>query len=201
MADRGDEAWEAALRQPGELVRGGGAVSFTARLDQWVAEARIEEAALRRSRERWLLEVAEQEATLVGVLIDLAEQHADVSIAANGRRHHGVIAAIGVDFVAVRVVAGADVLIATAAVSVVRTTSAVGAAVGDRVVSTELRLTDVLVELAADRERVRIVTAGGESVAGTLRSVGHDVVVLRTDGQPPGTAYVPRDAIVEVTIG
>ena len=26
-------------------------------------------------------------------------------------------------------------------------------------------------------------------------------VVLRTDGDPPGTAYVPQGAVVEVTIG
>jgi hypothetical protein len=68
-------------------------------------------------------------------------------------------------------------------------------------VSTELRLTDVLVELATDHERVRLVTKAGETVTGVLRSVGHDVVVLRTDADPPGTAYVPQGAVVEVTIG
>jgi hypothetical protein len=131
MADRGDEAWEAAQRRPDELVRGSGAISFTAHLDRWVAEARVDEAALQRSRERWLREVAEQEATLGGVLIDLAERCAGVTIAVDGRRHHGVIVAIGVDFVAVRATAGADVLLAISAVGVVRTAPAVDAAAGD----------------------------------------------------------------------
>lgn len=201
MADRGDEAWEAALRRPDELVRGGHVTSFTAHLDRWVAEARVDEAAQQRSRERWLREVAEQEATLGGVLTDLAERHAGVTIAVDGRRHHGLIVAIGVDFVAVRVTAGSDVLLAIRAVGVVRTAPAVEAAVGDRMVSTELRLTDVLGELSADRERVRLVTSAGETVTGVLRSVGHDVVVVRTDGDPHGTAYVSTAAVVEVTIG
>jgi hypothetical protein len=202
MADRGgDEAWETALRRPDELVRGDGAASFAARLDRWVAEARVDEAALQRSRERWLREVAEQEATLSGVLADLAERRAGVSIAVAGRRHHGVVAAIGVDFVALQVANGPDVLLSLSAVGVVRTAPAVAAAVGDRMVTTELRLADVLVELAADRDRARLVTGTGEAVAGVLRSAGHDVVVLRTDGDPPGTAYVPHATIAEVTLG
>ena len=201
MVDRGgDEAWETALRRPDELVRGDGASSFGARLDRWVAEARVDEAALQRSRERWLREVADQEATLSGMLTDLAERRAGVTIDAGARRHHGVIDAIGVDFVAVQVASGPDVLLAISAIDVLRTAPAVATAAGDRMVATDLRLADVLAELAADRERVRLVTVAGHAVAGVLRSVGHDVVVLRTDGAPPGAAYVPHLAIVEVTI-
>jgi hypothetical protein len=206
MVDRGgdeawDEAWEAALRRPEELVRGDGAASFASHLDRWVAEARVDDAALQRSRERWLREVADQEATLGGVLTDLAERRAGVTIDAGGRRHTGVIGAIGADFVALHGARGPDVLLPISAVGVVRTAPAVAAAVGDRMVVTELRLADVLAELAADRERVRLVTSGGQAAAGVLRSVGHDVIVLRTDGEQPGTAYVPRAAVVEVTIG
>jgi hypothetical protein len=69
-------------------------------------------------------------------------------------------------------------------------------------VGTELRLADVLGELAADRERVQLVTkAGDDAVAGVLRSVGQDVVVVRVDGDPVATAYVPLRAIGEVAIG
>lgn len=201
MVDRGgDEAWETALRRPDDLVRGDSSASFGARLDRWVAEARVDEAAVQRSRERWLREVADQEATLSGMLTDLAERRAGVTIDAGGRRHHGVIDAIGVDFVAVRVASGPDVLLASSAIQVLRTAPEVAAAAGDRMVTTDLRLADVLAELAADRERVRLLTSAGQAVAGVLRSVGRDVVVLRTDTAPPGTAYVPRGAIVEVTI-
>jgi hypothetical protein len=204
MVDRpGDPAWEAAQRRPDALVRGAGAPTFTARLDRWVTDARVDESALRRSRERWLREVAEQEATLPGVLADLAERRAPLAIGTTaGRRHHGVIQVIGADFVAMRLVSRADVLIAVAAIGIVRTAPSVDATLGDRLVSTELHLVEVLAALAADRERVLLVTVSGDdAVAGQLRSVGHDVVIVRTDGERPATAYVALAAIAEVTIG
>ena len=196
-----DNAWDAALGRPDDLVRGPSATGFTARLQGWVAEGRVAEAALQRTRERWLREVAEQEATLAGVLADLAERRAGMTIAVGGRRHHGHVTSIGLDFLALRPPAGPDVLVALRAVTVVRPAPALEVALGDRTVSSELRLADVLAELAADRERVRLVTVDGEALAGGLRSVGHDIAVLRTDGEPPGAAYVALGAIAEVAIG
>lgn len=203
MDSQGDPAWNAALERPGELVGGTGTPSFTTRLDRWVAEARINEAALQRSREHWLREAAQQEATLAGVLADLAERRIPLTVhTSGGRRHHGIIRVIGTDFVALGLRSGADVLLAIAAIGVVRTAPAVEPTVGDRMLATRLRLADVLAQLAADRERVLLVTReGDDAVAGQLRSVGHDVAVLRTDAERPATAYVPLDAISEVTIG
>lgn len=203
MVERpGDRAWDAALERPARLV-GGRTTSFTSRLDRWVSEARVDEAALQRSRERWLREVAEQEATLSGVLADLAERRTAVVVRTRGgRRHNGLIRVIGADFVALGLASGGDVLIAVRAIGIVRTAPAVEAAMGDRMLGTDLRLADVLAELAADRERVLLVTADGDdSVAGQLRSVGQDVAVVRTDAERPATAYVPLAAIGEVTIG
>jgi hypothetical protein len=204
MVDRsGDESWDAALRAPDGLVRGADAGSFSARLERWVAEARVDDAAAQRSRERWLREVAEQEATLAGVLADLAERRTAVAVRTSaGRQHHGTIKVIGVDFVALRLASGTELLLAVRGLGVVRTAPAVDAALGDRAVATELRLADVLAELAAERERVLLLTtSGGDAVAGVLRSVGQDVVVLRTDAERPGTAYVHLAAIGEVAIG
>lgn len=203
MDDRSDDhAWDAALRGSGDVVRGGGSAGFAAHLDRWVAEARISEAALGRARERWLREVAEQEATLAGVLADLAERQTTVSVRLRGgRRHHGTISAVGADFVVVGQTMGVDLLIRVAAIATVGTAPDVGATIGDRTVGTELRLADVLAELAADRERVVVATEAGELLAGQLRSVGHDVAVLRTETVPPATAYLPLAAIVEVSLG
>ncbi|MGQ0832221.1 MAG: hypothetical protein ACT4OV_11135 [Microthrixaceae bacterium] len=175
---------------------------FTARLERWATEVRVDEAARVRSRERWLAEVADQEATLAGVLIDFAERHVPVLIhSVTGRHHHGRIRVLGVDFVGLALATGAEVLVARAAVVLVRTAPTVDAATGDRMVTTELRLADVLAGMAADRERVRLVTREGDAtISGELRSVGHDVVVLRTDRDRPGVAYVPLDAIAEVTL-
>jgi hypothetical protein len=147
--------------------------------------------------------IAEEEATIAGVLVDLAERCAGVALSTTaGRRHRGSIGALGADFVALRPASGAEVLVAMGAISVVRTLPAEDPAAGDRAVSTELTLADVLAELAADRERVLLVTrAGSDSVTGEIRSVGRDVVVLRADTDLPATAYVPLDAIAEVTLG
>lgn len=195
--------WEAALRGPDDLVRGEEAGTFAARLDRWVADARVDDAALGRARERWLREVAEQEATLAGLLADLAERHVAVTLrATTGRRHHGTIQVIGTDFVGLRTASGGEVLVALHAIGSLRTTPAVEATLGDRMVVTELRLADVLSGLAEDRERVLLVTrAGDDVVAGVVRSVGHDVVVVRVDGERPSTAYVPTAAVAEVSLG
>jgi hypothetical protein len=83
---------------------------------------------------------------------------------------------------------------------VARTTPAVGTAVGDRPVRTSLDLARALAGLAAERERAMLVTAdGSDAVSGELRSVGRDVVVVRTDGERRSTAYVAISSIAEVT--
>ncbi|NDH11437.1 MAG: hypothetical protein EBY44_06880, partial [Actinobacteria bacterium] len=45
-----------------------------AALQRWVADGQVDEAARARSRRRWLENVATEEATLGGVLLDLAER-------------------------------------------------------------------------------------------------------------------------------
>jgi len=179
----------------------GDSAGFSARLERWAAEARIDEAALSRARERWLREVAEQEATFAGVLTDLAERRTPVTVQVQGgRRHHGVVRGLGADFVVLGLSSGADVLVAAASVSTVRTGPDLGATLGDRSVGTDLRLADILTELAIGREPVVLVTRDGETIAGQLRSVGRDVLVLRTDAEHPATAYVPLTAVTEVTL-
>lgn len=190
-----DERW-------GDGLVAGTGPRFTERLEQWVADARIDAAADQRSRERWLQSAAAHDATFTGVLLDLAERHASVTIHTTaGRRHHGTIDAIGADFVALHKRSGADVLVAARAITTVRagTTSV---ATGERVVTTELRLVEALAELASDRERVLLVTqTGDDGVHGELRSVGIDVATVRADGDPPAPAYVRTDAISEVGLG
>lgn len=170
-------------------------------LERWVADGRVDESARARSRERWLRQAAEDDATLAGVLIDLAERWVSVSVATvGGRRHVGTVTAIGADFVALRLGTGAHCLLAMAALSVVRTAPAAGTAVGDRPVRTSLDLVGALAGLAAEHERAMLVTAGGnEAVTGELRSVGRDVVVVRTDGARRSTAYVAISSVAEVT--
>ena len=183
-------------------VVAGDRVRFTQRLDQWVADARIDDAADQRSRERWLRSAAEQDATFGGVLLDLAERRGTVAVlTTTGRRHHGAIEAIGADFVALRKPSGGELLIAQRAIAVVRA-GPTDVAGGERVVTTELRLVEVLGELAADRAHVFLVAQSADgAVTGELRSVGIDVATVRSDGDPPTPVYVRTDVITEVGLG
>jgi hypothetical protein len=172
-----------------------------ARIDRWAADARVDEAARRRARERWLRHQAEEEGSLAGVLADIAERGVPVAVhVRGGRQHRGEVRAVGADFVALR--SGAtDVIIAIAAVTSVRTRPGEASTLGDRSITSSHRLVDVLAGLAAERAAVLLVMAGGDdAVAGVLGSVGRDVVGVRLADAPAVTAYVPIGAIVEVVL-
>jgi hypothetical protein len=196
------EPWDDAVAASDGLV-GGSTPSLASRLDAWLADARVESSADARSREHWLRAAADADATFSGVLLDLAERGVALAMATvAGRRHRGVVQVLGADFVALRVAAGREVLLATRAIASVRTSDSAGATAGERVVTTDLRLADVLGELASDRTRARLfVLDASDAVSGELRSVGQDVVTIRTDGEGRGAAYVRTDAVAEVALG
>jgi hypothetical protein len=191
---------------PGELLGD----DLAARLERWAAEARVEDAARQRTRERWLRQQAEEGASLAGVLCDLAERGTPVAVRTRfGRQHRGSVQAVGNDFVAVATAAasgpvgttGPVAVVALDAVSSVRPQPASAPPTGDRATRTDLRLAEVLAGLAAERERVLIVALDGEeAITGSLRSVGRDLVVVRLDGPEPGSAYVPIAAITELIL-
>jgi hypothetical protein len=181
---------------------GEGAITFAVRLEGWAAEARVDDAARRRSHERWLLQQAEEEGSFAGVVADLAERRAHVAVHTSSSCHFGRIDVVGDDFAGVRSPAGAEALVSLSAVSSLRTQPGEPLTLGDRVVTTRLSLADVLSRLAGDRERLMVVPRSGDALIGTLRSVGDDVVVLRLDGEAPaGTAYLPLQAVCEVILG
>lgn len=158
-------------------------------------EARADERADARGRERVLRQAAGESATLLGTLLDLAEAGTPVTIrTTDGRSQHGAIRLVGADFLAL----DGDVWIATVAVASVR--PGPGGhhppAGGDRSPATDLRLVEALARLAPERPRLALVVEGGDIVAGELRSVGADVVTLRLDGEPRGaTCYVAGSSL------
>jgi hypothetical protein len=190
-----DHSGEAAIA-PGLLGEG-----LAARIERWAADARVDEAARLRARERWLRHQAEEEGSIAGVLAAVAERGAPVALHVRGRRRHrGEVRALGSDFVVLRS-GDSDVIVALAAVTSLRTLPGEASIIGDRSVATSLCLVDVLAGLAAEKAAVLLVTAGGDdAVAGALRSVGQDVVAVRLAGAAAVTAYVPADAIVEVVV-
>jgi hypothetical protein len=172
-------------------------------LERWAAGARAQEAAEARVRERWLRQAAEEEASFAGLLVDLAEDGRPVSITTvTGRRHHGPIAAVGSDFVAVDGPENRLVLVHLAAVAEVRpgTGKRSQPATGGRGAGADgVTMAEVLAQAVATRPRVAAVL-GSVTVVGELRSVGTDVLTVRTDGEPPGLSYVTLASVSEVSL-
>ena len=196
VVDESDNAYDGLLGE-----------GLAQRLERWAADARIDEAVRLRSRERWLAQQATEEATMRGVLADLAERGADVALQLrSGSAERGRVRVVGADFVALAVPGGAggqvaEVLVALREVGSVRTLPGEPMSTGENAVACRLTLGEVIIGLAAERQRVVLGVRGGqEVVAGTLWSVGQDVVVLRVDGSgAPATAYVAFGAIAQVS--
>jgi hypothetical protein len=164
-----------------------------ASLAGWAAEDRASEAARRRSRRRWLSRQVAEAATLAGVLLDLAERRAPVTIDTVGGSHDGQLVAAATELCILRTSAQDAVLIALPAVIAV--TSDLIVPVGDRTPPLELDLAAALSALAADRPTVRLELLGGKRVAGMLDTVGVDLISLELGPNPRRTALIPLDAV------
>jgi hypothetical protein len=160
-------------------------------------DARADEGARARARERALRQAAEEGATLAGHLLDLAEQGRPVRVRTAALRIHvGPVRMVGRDFVAV-----ADALVRFDAIASIRPDVGEDSpvAAGDRAAS-DLHLLEALARLSEGRPRIALVTAGGGVVAGELRAVGADVVTIRLDGAEAGLAYVPGSSVLESNV-
>jgi len=184
--------------RPDLLGRGG--PDLLARLGEWVASAAVDEAAAARARERWLRRIAAEEATFAGVLLDLAERSAPVVVTGRGgRRHRGLLRAVGADFCGLRTPEGADVLLTYGGIASVRPEAGAEAVSGDRPVTIDVGIAEALAALTPDRPRVLVVTiADTDGMAGELRAVGADVLTLRFDGAGRSIVYVPIASVAEV---
>jgi len=175
-------------------------------LERWAADARARDAADSRVRERWLRAQAEEDATMAGVLLAMAERRDVVVVTtAAGRRYRGVVTAVGVDFVAIEVGGGTTTLLALSAVGDVRVADS-GPSLRTRATTTGegrgrgelgVRLGEVLAQAAGQRPRI-LVQTGATSVVGDLRAVGRDVLTVRPDGGG-GAVYVPLASLSEVS--
>jgi hypothetical protein len=177
-------------------------------LARFLAGAAADTAARERSQERVLRQVAEEEATFVGVALDLAERGAGVIVrTASGRPHRGRIVAVGRDFLVVREGARPPVFVATGAISVLRPEPTGGGGAldtaGSRAAPLDVGLAAVLARLAAGGEHPRVqLTAVGdpEPLAGELRQVGADVATLHLDGDGRVVAHVRVAGLADVVL-
>jgi hypothetical protein len=167
-------------------------------VERWVADARVTEAADARSRRHWLRGQLDAEATLRGVLVEVAERDDPVTMTTTaGATHSGRVDTVGADYLALDE-SGAMVLVPMAAVAHLRVAGR-GPAGADRRPAPDdaRRLTDVLADLAAARERV-VVRGGPNADRGTLVAFGQDVLTVRTDGPPSATVYVALASLSEL---
>ncbi len=149
-----------------------------AALQRWVADGQVDEAARARSRRRWLEKAAIEEATLGGVLLDLAERGRPVTVRTLvGHRITGPIIAVGADFIAVADARLGDTLMPTTRIATVQPAPGDDLPAGDRRHDVVLAFGGALMKLAAERPEV-MVGVGGETLRGELRTASTEVVTL-----------------------
>lgn len=190
----GDDALRAA---PGVL---GGTEGLAAALARWTADARVDDAARARARQHWLRVQSEEESSVAGVLLDLAERGRPVVIDVGEHRLRTDIVGLGADFVAGRSAQGQDVLVRLDGIDAFRTEPGGGATVGDRAPVLEVSFAAVLAPVAAERPEVLVRTRSGGTVRGQLRSASAELVHIRAAGDPPTPAWVPLDAVTLVVL-
>jgi len=183
-----DAAFEAALTE----------------LAHWAGQDRVDDAVRHRRRSSWLGRQASEEVDLAGVVADLAERGRPVVLGtAAGRRHRGLVAALGRDVVVVATAQG-QVWLALGTLAWVRTPAGEERASGpwDRPPAGWPALIDLAGELGRlSDERSRVSVRGGpgsEPVVGTALAVGRDVLTLRDDGG--GLIYVALASVAEVSL-
>jgi hypothetical protein len=165
-------------------------------LDDLLADSRAAAAATERQQRRRLQQLGEEEATLVGLLVDLAERGTPVTAeTADGGAHRGVVRMVATDFCVLATDPG-DVWIAYPGLVAVRPHPGERhvPATGRRT-ATDLSLAEALGRVAADRPSVRMVAAGGRRLSGELRSAGVDVLTVKLDGPDAGLVYVPVSSV------
>ena len=169
-------------------------------LSKWLADARVDAAAAGRAHQRWLERQATEDATIAGVLVDLAERGRPVALrCAGGRTVRGRVFAIGADFVAIRESRLGDVLIPRHSIATVRAAPGDDPIVGDRPVSLMVVLAEALVELAADRPTV-LVVAAGDQVRGELHSAGQDLGSITTNADRREVIHIATASIDHLVV-
>lgn len=163
-------------------------------LVQWqevLDEARADDQAQGRARERWLRRQAEESATLVGTLLDLAESGVDVALSTlGGRRHDGPIVGLGIDVVVLED-RNERVAVRLPAITTVRPRpgAALVVAAGDRAAVLDLTFVELLARFVDERPDVSVALLSGEAVTGRLVGVGTDVLSIRVAEGEAGIAY------------
>jgi hypothetical protein len=165
-------------------------------LARWLAEVRVDDAARQRAETADLRARRAEEATLAGVLAELAGRGDLVGLVMrSGRQHRGHIRLIGPDAVVVALETRQWLVARLGAVAATRTVQ--GPLVpGESQPSTPSRFARLVGALAEPGEWL-LVASGSATFGGALISTGDDVVALRLDNGD--VAYVGLDSVDEVS--
>jgi hypothetical protein len=177
--------------------------SLDADLRRLLSDERSTAEVKARARERALRQQATEDATLVGLLVDLSEQgHAVTVRMTTGRSLQGRVATVGPDFIELHTPGGAALVALGALASIRRRPGRWRPdSAGDRAARSRLSLSGHLRTLAADRPRVGVVVLGEPHVLnGELWAVGRDVLTLALDGEPVVTAYLSLSSLAELSL-
>jgi hypothetical protein len=164
-------------------------------LAQWLADARVDREVEARTRRRWLDQQAREGSTMAGLLLDLAEREAPVTVRTRaGAALTGVVVALGSDFAVVRSADRGDTLVPSPAIATVRGGPGGAAEIGDRAVAMLVSIADALVELAVERPLV-MASVRGEEVRGELSSSGRDVITVTLASSARDRVHIAVDAL------
>jgi len=164
-----------------------------------IGDAHAVAATEARIRERHLRDAAAGDATLLGVLLDVAERRQPVSLRSrSGRTVQGWVVVVASDAVVVEGGGGLLTYLRVASLATVRPATGPLAPksgrsdeAGNRRPPRATSFAALIADLAADRPRVALDVEGeGGLLTGELRSVGVDLLRLRLDGDPPVTTHV-----------
>ena len=151
-------------------------------LRRWAADEEAAGVARSRSRARWLRQQAAESATLAGVLLDLAERRAVVTIETSGRAHTGRLATVSTGICVLEEIADEHHQLALIGLPAITMLVPPVETLGDRVPDLQLDMAGALAGLAGDRPTITLELRGGKRVTGVLEIVGVDLITLRLDG-------------------
>ena len=175
---------------------------FLAELARWASTERVARAASERSRGRTLADQATAASTWTGLLVDLAEVGAEVTLSAGpGLARTGRLVGVARDFVVLERAGRGPLLMATAAVEVVAPTGTPGrsARAGRRGTASQLTLAAAIEALAGEQSPAT-VQVGDQSIPGVITACGEDVVTVKSDGSVGRWNYIAVNAISWIEI-
>lgn len=166
-------------------------------MERWLAEVRVDEAARGRASVADRRRRRAEDATLAGVLVDLAVRGDAVTVVLrSGRLHRGRVRLVGPDAVVMALDTHQWLVVRLAAVAAVRTVQAEPVP-GDAEPSTASRFARLAGVLAEPGDRVH-VASGTVTQSGSVDAVGAETLTLRLDNDD--VAYVSLAAADEVSV-